>query len=103
MTTDTATLSGAGRGGVETSREKEFYKQLPRTTLGTGLARAGTNTGTPREPPKRQKERKHVWCLLAPSRGGVPLLGETRSAELTLGDPCYGPATAHPPLGVRAL
>ena len=32
--------------------------------------------------------RASVWCLLAPSRGGVPLLGETRSAELTLGDPC---------------
>ena len=34
---------------------------------------------------------------LAPSRGGVLLLGETWSAELTLGDPCYGPANAHPP------
>ena len=41
--------------------------------------------------------RVHAGCLLAPSRGGVLLLGETRSAELTLGDPCYGPATAHPP------
>ena len=46
--------------------------------------------------------RASVWCLLAPSRGGVPLLlGETRSAELTLGDPCllYGPfpANAYPP------
>ena len=29
-----------------------------------------------------------VWCLLAPSRGGVLLLGGTRSAVLTLGDPC---------------
>ena len=29
-----------------------------------------------------------VWCLLAPSRGGVPPLGDTQSAELTLGDPC---------------
>ena len=42
-----------------------------------------------------------VWCLLAPSRGGVLLLGETWSAVLTLGDPClfYGPfpANAHPP------
>ena len=42
-----------------------------------------------------------VWCLLAPSRGGVLLLGETWSAELNLGDPCliYGPfpANAHPP------
>jgi len=55
--------------------------------------------------------RASAWCLLAPSRGGVPLLGETRSAELTLGDlvgdPCllYGPfpANAHPPLGVRAF
>jgi len=28
--------------------------------------------------------RVSVWCLLAPSRGGVPLLGETRSAEPTL-------------------
>ena len=37
-----------------------------------------------------EKERKHasVWCLLAPSRGGVPPLGDTQSAELTLGDPC---------------
>ena len=37
-----------------------------------------------------------VWCLLAPSRGGVLLLGETWSAELTLGDPCllYGPFPA---------
>ena len=26
-----------------------------------------------------------VWCLLAPSRGGVLLLGETWSAVLTLG------------------
>ena len=43
-----------------------------------------------------------VWCLLAPSRGGVLLLGETWSAVLTLGDPClfYGPfpANARPPL-----
>ena len=31
---------------------KEFYNTLPRTTLGTGLARTGTNTGTPREPEK---------------------------------------------------
>ena len=42
-----------------------------------------------------------VWCLLAPSRGGVLLLGETWSAVLTLGEPCllYGPfpANAHPP------
>ena len=30
-----------------------FTNKLPRTTLGTGLARTGTNTGTPREPPKR--------------------------------------------------
>ena len=29
-----------------------------------------------------------VWCLLAPSRGGVLLLGETWSAVLTLKDPC---------------
>ena len=29
-----------------------------------------------------------VWCLLAPSRGGVPPLGDTQSAEPTLGDPC---------------
>ena len=46
------------------------------------------------------RRRVSVRCLLAPSRGGVPLLGETRSAELTLGDPCllYGPfpANAHP-------
>ena len=41
--------------------------------------------------------RGGILVLLAPSRGGVLLLGETRSAELTLGDPCYGPATAHPP------
>ena len=34
-------------------REKNFTTKLPRTTLGTGLARTGTNTGTPREPPKR--------------------------------------------------
>ena len=32
---------------------KNFTTKLPRTTLGTGLARTGTNTGTPREPPKR--------------------------------------------------
>ena len=55
-----------------------------------------------------EKERKHVLscsCLvsiIAPSRGGGLLLGETRSAEPTLGDPCllYGgplPATAYPP------
>ena len=25
--------------------------------------------------------RASVWCLLAPSRGGVPLLGETRGAQ----------------------
>ena len=28
---------------------REFYNKLPRTTLGTGLARTGTNTGTPEE------------------------------------------------------
>ena len=51
-----------------------------------------------------------VWCLIAPSRGGVPLLGETRSAELTLGETrVYFTAlslrtrTPRPPLGVRAL
>ena len=32
---------------------RKFTTKLPRTTLGTGLARTGTNTGTPREPPKR--------------------------------------------------
>ena len=31
-----------------------------------------------------------VWCLLAPSRGGVPPLGDTQSAEPTLGDPSCG-------------
>jgi len=45
-----------------------------------------------------------IWCLLAPSRGGVLLLGETRSAVLTLGDLCllYGPfpANAHAPPGL---
>ena len=40
-----------------------------------------------------------ILVLLAPSRGGVPQLGETQSAEPTLGDPCYGPATAHHPPG----
>ena len=48
-----------------------------------------------------------VWCLLAPSRGGVLLLGETWSAVLTLGEPCliYGPfpANAHPPRGQGSL
>ena len=34
-------------------REKNLTTKLPRTTLGTGLARTGTNTGTPLEPPKR--------------------------------------------------
>ena len=33
--------------------EKNFTTKLPRTTLGMGLARTGTNTGTPREPPER--------------------------------------------------
>ena len=46
--------------------------------------------------------RARVWCLIAPSRGGVPPLGDTQSAEPTLGEPCllYGPfpANAHPPL-----
>ena len=28
---------------------KNFITKLPRTTLGTGLARTGTNTGTPKE------------------------------------------------------
>ena len=28
---------------------KEFSRKLPRTKLGTGLARTGTNTGTPKE------------------------------------------------------
>ena len=32
--------------------------------------------------------------IIAPSRGGGLLLGETRSAELTLGDPCYFKALA---------
>ena len=31
--------------------EKNFRTKLPRTTLGTGLARTGTNTGTPRKIP----------------------------------------------------
>ena len=36
--------------------------------------------------------------LVIPQREGkIPPLGEPRSAELTLGDPCYGPANAHPP------
>ena len=36
--------------------------------------------------------------LLAPSRGGAPQLGETQSADQpSVGDPRYGPATAHPP------
>ena len=44
-------------------QKKNFTTKLPRTTLGTGLARTGTNTGTPLEPPKRlrrgeKKERK---------------------------------------------
>ena len=38
-----------------------------------------------------------ILVSFAPSRGCVLLLGETRSAVLSLGDPCYGPATAHPP------
>ena len=66
--------------------------------------RRGVRSG---EAPGVGGRRVSGWCLLAPSRGGVPQLGETRSAELTLGDPCllYGPfpANAHPPLGVRAL
>ena len=34
---------------VEELSEKNFTTKLPRTTLGTGLARTGTNTGTPRK------------------------------------------------------
>ena len=34
------------RQTVETRIMKNFTTQLPRTTLGTGLARTGTNTGT---------------------------------------------------------
>ena len=33
--------------------------------------------------PSRKRKK-----TLAPSRGGVPPLGDTQSAELTLGDPC---------------
>ena len=41
-----------------------------------------------------------VWCLLAPSRGGVLLLGETWSAVLTLGDPCLFYVQTAPPPGL---
>ena len=43
---------GSLRSKGRTRKERESPK-LPRATLGTGLARTGTNTGTPREPPKR--------------------------------------------------
>ena len=36
---------------------KEFYKATPPTTLGTGLARTGTNTGTQREPSEMHEKR----------------------------------------------
>jgi len=37
-----------GGGHQKHKREKNFTTKLPRTTLGTGLARTGTNTGTPK-------------------------------------------------------
>jgi hypothetical protein len=43
----------ASLGARMLKERKNFTTKLPRTTLGTGLARTGTNTGTPREPPKR--------------------------------------------------
>ena len=47
---------GAGtQGSGRTACLKEFYRSTPShdTGHGRGLARTGTNTGTPREPPKR--------------------------------------------------
>ena len=38
------------------TNQKNFRTKLPRATLGTGLARTGTNTGTPREPPSDSRE-----------------------------------------------
>ena len=64
-----------------------------RTERGGGR-RPGVKVGRPRrgvrsgEAPGVGGRRVRVECLLAPSRGGVLLLGETWSAELTLGDPC---------------
>ena len=52
--------SGWRAGGlVEKQKTEEFYNtKLPRTTLGTGLARTGAaNTGTPREPPPKRLPR----------------------------------------------
>jgi len=76
--------------------ERRAEGRLPGVRVGRprGGVRSGETLGV-------GGRRVRVGCLLAPSRGGVLLLGETRSAELTLGDPCliYGPfpANAHPP------
>ena len=35
--------------------EEKKNSELPRTTLGTGLARTGTHTGTPLEPPQEKQ------------------------------------------------
>jgi len=91
--------------------EKNFTTKLPRTTRGTGLARTGTNTGTPREPPKRPRnaklfatqsrssraaDRPHaaVWPLLSMPAGTTPAL---------VGPACHGGPTDWPPTegGVR--
>ena len=78
---------------------EEFGGSLEAESAGSG--REDETAAGPRPKKARRGGRApQFWCLLAPSRGGVPLLGETRSAELTLGDPCllYGPfpANAHP-------
>ena len=46
---------------------KNFTTKLPRTTLGTGLARTGTNTGRKKETRENRQARKERKTQPAPT------------------------------------
>ena len=81
-----AESTGAGREGETAAgpRPKKARRgsRAPHPLPNQRKAMGGGQTEKPRGMTSSEDVRRvRVWCLLAPSRGGAPLLGETWSAD----------------------
>ena len=88
MTGMCARAPSARRHKIESRGEAWVRFRVDPTGAGAGRPGGGVVIGDAVAKGECVSSRVLVWCLLAPSRGGVLLLGETWSAVLTLGDPC---------------
>jgi len=76
---------------VEFVEKENFTTKLPRTTLGTGLARTGTSTGTPRISPRGRRQPHHATRPKSHAQQNSPAFRREGCTPSVL---CSSPSTA---------